>query len=81
MLDTLQAKGRLEWKWDYNDARRRAIFRVKVRGESWQALDTKRAEAVVQAQCDELSLGWRPVPHPSGEAQHEAINDADSLQS
>ena len=72
-FDSLQAKGRLEWKWAYDGARRRAIFNVKLRGESWQALDTKRAEAVAQTQCDELGIRWLPVPHPGGEAQYEAI--------
>ena len=73
MLRALQAKGRPRWRWGY--ANRRAIFIVKLRNGSWRALDTTAAEDIVQAECDELGIRWRPVPHPGGESQRKIITD------
>lgn len=73
MLDTLAEDASLRWKWDYDNAKRRAIFNIKLPNRSWQALDTKKAEYVVQAECNELGIRWRPVPHPGGESQRKII--------
>ena len=73
MLDDLQGRGLLEWRWDYDNAHSRAIFHVRVKGGDWRALDTRAAEGVVQGECDALGLRWRPVPHPGGETQRTRI--------
>ncbi len=73
MLDALEAYGHLAWRWEYDVSRSRAIFHVRVGGEGWCALDTRAAEALVQAQCDLLGIRWRPVPHPGGELQRSDV--------
>jgi hypothetical protein len=72
MLDELQRLGRLNWRWDYDEAAHRAIFAVREPGQDWISLDTRSAEALVQRQCDTLGMRWRPVAHPGGEEQRRA---------
>lgn len=71
MLDHLRELGRLVWRWGYAD--RSAISHVCQNGGEWEALGTKAAEQVAQAECDALSIRWKPVPHPGGEAQRAKV--------
>jgi len=70
-LDDLARRGRLEWRWDYDYARSRAVFHVVLPGGSERALDTRSAELLVKAHYAELGAPWLPVPHPGGERQLE----------
>jgi hypothetical protein len=72
MLDELQMHGRLSWRWEYDTSRRRAIYHVD-KGDGSEALDTRSAERLVQAECDQLGIRWRPVPHPGGQKQRETV--------
>ena len=47
-LDKLAELGRLMWRWDYNVETRRAIYHVALTDKAESALDTRRAETVVQ---------------------------------
>ncbi|HEX9994930.1 MAG TPA: hypothetical protein VGB14_18540 [Acidimicrobiales bacterium] len=69
MLDELQQRGRLNWRWDYAD--RRAIYHVNRGKTGWRALDTREAEQLVQAECDALGIRWCPVKPPGGEKQRD----------
>jgi hypothetical protein len=73
MLDELQARGRLTWRWAYDTARSRAVFHVALQGGESRALDTRSAEQLVQGACDVLGIRWRPVAHPGGEKQREQV--------
>ena len=73
MLDALQERGRLAWRWDYDDQRHQAIYNVRLVGGPWKRHGTRAVESVVQAECDALGILWLPVPHPGGEAQHREV--------
>src|SRR5262249_52295736 len=64
MLDELQRRGRLSWRWEYDKARHRAIYWVERQGPSIP-LETQAAEELAQAECDALGIRWLPVPHPA----------------
>lgn len=69
MLDRLEAIGALSWKWKYDQANSRAIFRVTVSAAPTRDLHTRDAEALVQQLCDEHGIVWEPVMHPGGKDQ------------
>ena len=74
MLDELARRGRLGWKWDYNFEKSRAIYRVAI-VDKILVLDTKKAEELVQRECDELGIRWKPVPHPGGQSLRDEVNE------
>ena len=74
MLDRLEGRGRLRWRWEYDTANGRAIFHVDQDGTS-RALVTRDAEQVAQSECDALGIRWKPVPHPGGEDQRRKVLD------
>lgn len=59
----------LTWRWEYDNASRRAFYWITLDAKPEQRFDTSRAEQLVQRLCDEQSIVWRPVPHPGGEDQ------------
>jgi len=67
MLDQLQSMGLLTWKWRYDTANSRAIYRVALGNDPVRELRTREAEELVQDVCDEHGIIWEPVPHPGGE--------------
>ena len=69
MLDVLARLGGLSWKWEYDDANRRAIYWIALGNGPRKHFDTKRAEELVQSLCDERGIIWVPVAHPGGEEQ------------
>lgn len=79
MLDELQMRRRLQWRWDY--AEQRAVYHVREDEGPWRTLDTKRAEQVAQRHCDELGIPWKPVPHPGGESQRMPVAEWIAMQS
>jgi len=73
-LDDLQRRGYLTWRWEYDNANSRAIYKITVTGEAVQTLDTKSAEGLVQHYYTQLGVRWIPVPHPGGErARQDAL--------
>lgn len=72
-LDDLASSGELSWRWQYDYARSRAIFRVLVPATTERALDTRSAEDLVAAMYEAQGQRWLPVPHPGGERQLEEI--------
>lgn len=66
MLDELQSKGALEWRWEYDVPNKAAVYWVQLRGKAKRKLDTRRAEAVVQKITNELGIVWIPAAHHGG---------------
>lgn len=73
MLDDLQVHGVLSWLFEYDGARSRALYHVRVLPGDWRTLETRPAEELVQSKCDELAIVWKPVPHPGGEDRRAAV--------
>ena len=68
-LGGLAAGGYLTWRWEYDTARRRAIFCIAMPDAAENAYDTRAAEVLVQQLNDQRGVLWFPVPAPGGEAQ------------
>jgi hypothetical protein len=72
MLDELQTRGCLKWKWGYQASR--AVFHIALEDGEFRELDTRGAEELVQRECNALGIRWCPVRHPGGERQRaEAV--------
>jgi hypothetical protein len=71
MLDELQRRGLLKWRWDYNDALRTAYYWIAIEGVE-KRFETRSAEDLVQRLCDSEGIVWKPVSHPGDEAQRKA---------
>jgi hypothetical protein len=67
MLDELQGRGELKWKYSYDNENSRALFAIAVTGQVSRTLHTKPAEQLVQSITDRLQIPWLPVPHWGGE--------------
>ena len=68
-LDGLAAGGYLTWRWEYDTARRRAIFCISMPDATESAFDTRAAEVLVQRINDQRGVRWLSVPPPGGETQ------------
>ena len=69
MLDALQEKRQLVWKYDYDTERRQALFTITEPGQRGRTLRTREAEQVAQTLTNKLQIVWEPVAHPGGEDQ------------
>lgn len=71
MLDVLQAKGELTWKYSYDNENSRALFTITAPDGQSKTLHTKPAEGIAQKLANKLKIVWTPVPHYGGEENWE----------
>lgn len=81
MLDALEDKGELVWKYSYDDVKRNAVFTIAEAGNAAQDLGTKQAEEVAQRLANKRRIVWVPVPHRGGKEQwQETIERIESMK-
>lgn len=67
MLDVLQEKGELTWKYSYDNENSRALFMITAPDGQSKTFHTKPAEELAQKLANKLKIVWIPVPHYGGE--------------
>jgi hypothetical protein len=71
ILDLLQAKGELMWKYSYDDESSRALFTITAPDGQSKTLQTQQAEGLAQKLANKLKIVWIPVPHYGGKENWE----------